>query len=153
MKKAIYIILITVLTLLAPHAFAGTKTQTMMVSAKVLPFLSKTMVHQQGDLTITREDIKRGYVEVKAGTVLEVRTNSRGGYILSFVIASGPYREIWVIDGKRTTVLLSMGGFIYQPHTGGKIVETKELSYRFLLSADATPGSYTWPLSVDTIIN
>jgi hypothetical protein len=53
MKKAIYIILITVLTLLAPHAFAGTKTQTMMVSAKVLPFLSKTMVHQQGDLTIT----------------------------------------------------------------------------------------------------
>jgi hypothetical protein len=46
-----------------------------------------------------------------------------------------------------------MGGFIHQPHTGGKIVETKELSYRFLLSADATPGSYTWPLSVDTIIN
>ncbi len=119
MKKLKYIIMISaaVLFLLVPRAFAGSNARTMLVSAKVLPFVSGTLMHQAGEVTITAGDIKRGYIDVKRGTVLEVRTNSKNGYLLSFERENGPYKEVWVIDKARTTVLSGSGGLIHQPYS------------------------------------
>lgn len=155
MKKVNYMILtlVTVFALTQTHASNASTTAPMMASARVMPVLSKTVISQAGSVHITPEDIARGYVDVKGGTVMEVRTNSENGYLLSFESERGPYREIWVIDGTRTTVLTGTGGFIHQPYPGRTIAEKKELSYRFLLSRDAVPGSYLWPLRVDVVIN
>jgi hypothetical protein len=155
MKKAqnMPLILLAVSISIFPHVVKASTTAPMMASVRVMPVLSKTVISQAGSIHITTEDITRGYVDVKGGTLLEVRTNSENGYLLSFESESGPYREIWVIDGTRTTVLTGKGGFIHQPYPGRTIAEKKELSYRFLLSRDAVPGSYLWPLRVDVVIN
>ncbi len=147
------LILLAAFILTLPPVVKASSMIPIGASVNVLPVLSKMVTFQTGSISITSEDIARGYVDVKRGTVLEVKTNNKNGYLLSFENENGPYKEVWVIDKTRTTVLSGSGGLIHQPYPGTMRVETKELGYRFLLSDDAMPGSYPWPLRVDVVLN
>jgi hypothetical protein len=155
MKKALKILLLimTVVLLYTPETLARSNKGIVRVSARVLPSVSKSVVHQVSIINITPEDIKKGYVDVEAGTVLQVKTNSRDGYSLAFESIGGLFTEIWVIDGSRSTVLSNMRGLIHQPYAGNLMGETKKLSYKFFLSANVKPGSYPWPLMLNATIN
>ena len=84
----------------------------MTVSANVLAVAKKTVIHQTPVVNVTNEDLARGYVEVAKATVVEVKTNSRNGYLLSFENSGASFGEVWVIEGERVTVITGNGGFV-----------------------------------------
>lgn len=139
-------LLIVALSLATTPCLGGSKT-TVNVYGHVLPHLSQSIVHQEAGIHVTEEDLKRGYVEVPSGTVMEVRTNDRKGYFLFFEGLGDLFKEIWVKMGERTIVLGSNGGLILErPRGEGR--EVKSLSYRIYLKENTLPGFYPWPLTV-----
>lgn len=130
-----------------PALSIGKNSSVIMVSATVMAKVNQSVLHQESRITVTEADIKRGFIEIPSGTVLQVHTNSKNGYALIFEGESELFQEVWVMDKGRTIMLTPMGGLIHQPHSGTG-VETKELSYRFNLSKDIQPGSYPFPFKV-----
>jgi len=126
--------------------FGGNKA-TITVSATVMARVSQSVVHQVSRINVTEEDIKRGFIEIPSGTILQIKTNSRNGYMLYFEGSNELFKEVWVTDKGRTVVLSSNGGLIHQTNSGGN-VEVKDLSYKLLLNENIQPGSYSWPLRV-----
>ncbi|MFZ3072622.1 MAG: hypothetical protein WA162_05210 [Thermodesulfobacteriota bacterium] len=151
---AIATMMIMMSGLLAGNAFAGLARATMTVSVRVLAVATQRVMYQTPVVNVTREDLARGYVEVAKATVMEVKTNSRSGYLLSFESSGGPFGEVWVVEGGRVTVITGSGGFVNEANrSGGVITEMKELGYRLYLADGAKTGSYAWPLSVQVIAN
>ena len=140
-------VMVATLLLLATPSLAGGNRARIHVSASIQPMISQEMVRQERNLTITKEDVKSGYVDVQAATVLQVRTNSRDGYYLIFEFSPEVARETWIMDQNRTTVLANTIGTVHQP-SPGLSGEVKKLSYRFILQPDTEPGLYTWPIRV-----
>jgi len=65
--------------------------------------------------------------------------------LLVFEGLDGPFKEV-VIKGLGDEVTInSDGGWVAQPYNGRDPVMI-ELSYKFILSEKAMPGTYTWPL-------
>jgi len=148
MRKIIELLVIAIVLLVGLNgfAFAGNKA-SITVTAVVMPRISQILSHQEARIQITEMDIKRGFIEVPSGTILQVKTNDRKGYGLFLEGGDELFKEVWVIDKGRTTVLSSGGGFVHQPYSGGNI-EVKDLSYRFHLREDIQPGIYSFPIRV-----
>jgi len=127
-------------------SFAGNKA-TIMVSATVIARVSQSLIHQVSSINVTEGDIKRGFIEIPSGTILQIKTNSRNGYTLHFEGENELFKEVTVIDKGRTTILSSGGGFIHQTNSGGN-AEVKDLSYKLLLNENIQSGSYSWPFRV-----
>ncbi len=151
MKKFIYTVcLINLLLILIPaDAMAGSSRTNMQAHAQVSTVFNATLVSQTTTINVTAADVARGYVEIDHATVLDVHTNSRDGYYLSFEAGSHTFSEIWVMDQNRTTLLSNGSGYIHQDNASSK--ETKRLSYRFTLPKLLPPGSYDWPLMVSAV--
>jgi hypothetical protein len=130
---------------------AGRDSAKVEVSATVLPRTTLTVRSQPRMLVVTREDIRRGYVEVPAASRIEVVSNDPRGYLLVFENHAGPealFREV-IIEGLGRQVQIGpSGGWI--PRTETLSPMAAELSYRFSLAEDARPGTYPWPLSLST---
>ncbi|OGT19772.1 MAG: hypothetical protein A2V90_04345 [Gammaproteobacteria bacterium RBG_16_57_12] len=128
--------------------YAGKISGTMTASATVKEVVSATTVYQLPSVQISREDIDRGYVDVRDATVMEIRTNSRKGYYLAFEGGAGPFSAIAVLERGRTTLLADGKGMVHQAAGQGLKGEQKALSYRFYLAGDAKPGVYAFPMAV-----
>jgi hypothetical protein len=128
-------------------SFAGSGKATITVSANVVARVSQSIIHQVSRFSVTEEDIRRGFVEISSGTILQVKTNSRKGYTLYFAGENELFKEVSVLDKGRITVLSPSGGLIHQSGSAGG-VEVKELSYRLLLTEDIQPGTYPFPFRV-----
>jgi len=116
------------------------------VSATVLSRATLKIIHQTPELVVTNADIMRGYVEVRAASRIEVKSNSLAGYLLVFDGLCMPFKEVYVQGLTNEVQISSESGWIPQPYTRGAVA--MELSYRFILSEDAQPGTYAWPLSI-----
>ena len=83
MKTFSGIILIIILQImLAAYATAGTDKAAINASVRVLPYVNYDINHQEVNLTITQQDIDRGYAEISNATVFSVKTNSLNGYVI-----------------------------------------------------------------------
>lgn len=141
--------LVFAITLGAQESCAATRTASLNVSVRVLPYLQLRPISQVSEITITEGDIKRGYLEVRSGSRLEVKTNSTVGYMLTFDGSLWPFKEVQ-IQGLANTVQLNSGRVVvYQPSIKGKW--TVDLSYRFIFTENTQPGSYSWPLSISIL--
>ena len=140
-------VMVATLLLLATPSLAGGNRTRIHVSASIQPMISQEVVRQERNLTITQEDVKSGYVDVPAATVLQVKTNSRDGYYLIFEFSPELAKEAWIMDQNRTTVLANTIGTAHQS-SPGLSGEVKELSYRFILQPDTEPGLYAMPIQV-----
>ena len=128
------------------ETYAATNTASLTVSARVLPYLQFKVLSQTSEITITEVDIQRGYLDVSSASHLQVKTNSTAGYLLSFEGALWPFKGVQ-IQGLANPVQLTSGyAVVQQPSAKG--TWTMDLSYRFILSGDTKPGSYSWPLSI-----
>lgn len=119
------------------------------VTATVKAHTTLKVFYQNPELIVTNADISRGYVEVRAASRIEVKNNVAAGYLLVFDGINGPLRpfsQVYVQGLGREVQIGLGGGWIPQPYTGGAV--TMELSYRFILSEDAQPGTYAWPLTL-----
>jgi len=133
------------------QSLAGVRQASIKVSATIVESVSKTVVRQAASLTVTKQHIAKGYIDVPAATILRIRTNNPRGYSLSVQVNEEMAKEVWVTANHNTTVISGGVGFVYQPYPGAA-GEVKEISYRIFLSPDVKPGRYPWPLSISTAL-
>ena len=145
--QASLIAAIFVLMMGSQSVIAGNRS-SVNVSATIQKWISARVLQQESILTITQENIKKGYVDVAAGTVLEVSSNSLDGYFLIFQSSHEIAREVWVTENGRKTILATDVGMLYQPAPGVS-GEVKRLNYRFILNPYSKAGDYTWPIRVE----
>lgn len=128
----------------------GASKARVTVTATVPARASIKFLYQAPELVVTNADISRGYVEIPGASRIELKSNNPDGYMLVFEGANGPVnlvREIDVQGLGRDVQIDAYGGGIVLPSEGLAPV-TKELSYRFVLSDKAQPGTYMWPLTM-----
>jgi len=124
-----------------------TKSSRTTITKEIQRLTSLKIVFQTQELVITQADIRRGYVEIQSAEHIEIQNNNLSGYLLVFEGLNGLFKEV-VVKGLGDEVsITSDGGWVAQPYNGRDPVMI-ELSYKFILSEKAQPGTYTWPLIV-----
>ncbi|MGV8056521.1 MAG: hypothetical protein AB2L12_00575 [Smithellaceae bacterium] len=129
------------------ESFSRTAGVKINISATVTERTTMKTLNQIPLVVVTNNDIRRGYVDIPAASTIAVRSNNPRGYLLLLEIMKGStnyFDTVTVNIGGQETQLLPGGGYIPQPYLSGEV--TKEISYRFILSKDAQPGTYSWPL-------
>lgn len=124
---------------------ADATSTSIAVGARVSPIATYRTLSAQTQLQITPADIARGFVELPRATQIEVRSNSRAGYVLDVRPMNVLFTRVEV---------LGFGSDIALDADGGRIVQRWErpsaatitVGYRFHLSAATAPGTYPWPL-------
>jgi hypothetical protein len=126
---------------------SATKSSRSTITKEIQRLTSLKVVFQTQELVITQADIRRGYVEIQSAEHIEIQNNNLSGYLLVFEGLNGLFKEV-VVNGLGDEVsITSDGGWVTQPYNGRDPVMIK-LSYKFILSEKAQPGTYTWPLIV-----
>ncbi len=127
-------------------AYAGSTRTKVMVSARIPALTSLKILHQEREIIIADEDIRKGYIDMQSASHIQVMNNNPAGYMLTLQGIVWPFREVRV-QGFANDIRVTSGSvFVHQPYNRGAV--TVELSYRFLLSEDVKPGIYDWPLSI-----
>ncbi len=127
-------------------AYAGSTRTKVMVSARIPALTSLKILHQVREIIITEEAIRRGYIDMESASRIQVKNNDPAGYMLTVQGLRWPFREVRVRGLANEIWITSGSAFVHQPYSRGAV--TAALSYRFLLSEDAKPGVYSWPLSI-----
>lgn|SRR5450830_1829814 len=141
--------LLLVLAAIVPTS-AAASSASVTVSAFVQPRASVTVEAQPGSLVISETDVRRGFVDLPTASRIRIRTNSIRGYLLSFEIESECVTGI-VLDGAGDRIQVSAGGGLVPLPYPGPAAVVSELGYRFLLSPDAKPGVYPWPVALSAM--
>ena len=133
------------LVLLFSIVHADTTATSIAVGARVSPIATYRTLSEQTRLQITQADIARGFVELPRATRIEVRSNSRMGYVLNVQPMSVLFTRVEVLGFGSDIALAADGGSIVQRwKKPGSATVT--VGYRFHLSAATAPGTYPWPL-------
>lgn len=137
----------TPLVTLTSTAEAAQTSTALHVSVTVIANVKINTRYQATQLYISKADVARGYVEVPAASRFDISSNSRSGYLLEFHPLGNLFESVHVGGLSNAVQLDADGGVIVQR---GSLPQnlTHELSFRFILSADAQPGSYLWPLQM-----
>ncbi len=125
-------------------------TQTMSVTVQVLEVMRLNVLHQTHTVTVKAEDIARGYVEVAAGTNVEILCNAPAGFRLDFRLQDSPFPQAEVrglnknvVVGPAGASITSVANFQYQ-----QLRTAHEFSYRFIVPATMSAGVYPFPLQI-----
>ena len=129
-----------------PTVHAGASA-SIGVSATVLAFSTLNVLFQADQLTIDVKDIERGYMDVLAGSRIEVKCNSRDGYTLTFDPLLNLFNAVQITGLGGMVELGTEGGTVVQRGRGAQAAAL-QLGYRFILAKNVLPGSYTWPLAL-----
>ena len=114
-------------------------------SAQTLTSLK--IVYQTSELVVTHTDVLRGYIDIPVGAHIEIENTNLSGYLVVFEGLGEPFTEVVVRGLGKDALINRDGGWIAQPYHGRDPLSV-ELSYRFILSENALPGTYAWPLKI-----
>lgn len=128
-------------------AQAAQASAQLTVSVTVLPHVKLDVQNQAMELKISQADIKRGYIDIPAGSRFSIHTNSREGFILDFHVLADLFQSVQ-IRGLDTEVNFGIDGGAVTQRLSGQKSSHVELGYRFYLSSNMQPGLYPWPLMV-----
>ena len=120
----------------------------MAVTATVVDTVSIRSVHQERTLTITAQDVARGYVDVPAASRLEI--NNRRPCLFEFRAVGNVFRSVRVSGVQGSVEFGADGGTLLQS-TGASGVAKVEVGYRFELAAGVRPGAHAWPLALTVL--
>lgn len=101
-------------------------------------------VQQPGLLTLTADDVARGYKDVSAR--YRVRHNDRNGYLLQIAPRLGLASEIRVAGLGGPVVVLGEPVELFR--SGADFEQDLSLDFRFVLDAAARPGTFDLPVQV-----
>ncbi|HOG10344.1 MAG TPA: hypothetical protein PLJ49_06960 [Smithella sp.] len=118
-------------------------TTNIKVTATVLARASMHVLRQPNEIVVTDADIKRGYLDISAGSLVEIKNNSRAGVDLTFETHGLPFSEVLVSGFGREVALGPNGGIITHQLLGANIIA---FSYRFVFDRNSRAGTYAWPL-------
>ena len=147
MRKQTISLLLTLVALSVPSAYANSASATMNVSVQVIARTIVTVGQQPAAIEVTAADVQQGYIDLPAAVAFQVRSNARNGYTLQFEPVAGPFSRAQVQWGNSTTVVGADGSWLTRSHQQG--TANGILDVRLVLTADATPGSYAWPIRFD----
>lgn len=126
-------------------ALAGSTSAKMNVSAQVVARAIVSVDSQPAAVTVTAEDIARGYVDVPAPIVVRVRTNSRQGYVLQVENQSETFSSV---ELSSADIAMNVGAhetWIQRPYiSGGDVMPMRA---RLHLASAATIGSFALPIA------
>lgn len=142
-------LLLCALTLagVATNAPAEESRAHIGVIAYVAMFFRFQLHHQVESLTVTAQDVKRGYVDLPTGSFFSVKTNAPDGYVIEFVPQGELFRSVQVSGLQGPLVLGAQGGSASENAVPGRVA-SHQLGYRFLLRPEVMPGNYPWPLAI-----
>jgi len=106
--------------------------------------LTLNILYQTPDLVVTNTDIVKGYVEVKSASRIEIKSNVF--FFLSFNGLKEPFERVYISGFGKKILVGKKGNSIFLPDLRG--FATFELNYKFILSKDAQPGTYSWPVTI-----
>jgi hypothetical protein len=108
------------------------------------------VLHQTHTVTIKAEDVARGYVDIVAGTNLEIVSNSPAGYKLDFRFQEATFKQAEVrglhksvVVGTEGASISGVANFERQP-----LRTHYELDYRIKIPAGISAGVYPFPLQI-----
>jgi len=128
-----------------PDAVAGSFSAVIQVNAVVLARTQLKPLLQPATLTVTDADVQQGYVVVSGASLFEIWNNDPAGCIMTFESSDFPFQEADVTLLGREVIVYPTGGMIVLQVMGKQQIA---LDYRFVLTSEAQPGTYMWPLSV-----
>lgn len=128
-------------------ADAGQAKASMQVSAIVVSWAPAIQVdYQAAQLTITPEDVARGYVEAPAASQFRIQGGTRSGWLVDFFVRGSLFTSVQIEGIGGSAQVGADGGTLFlrsRSHDG-----VTRLSYRFTLGAEVRPGTYQWPLAM-----
>lgn len=128
----------------AAHALEG----TLLVSAVVARHTS-IRIAPPAAISISEEDLARGYVEIAAPVEVTVRSNVPQGYALVFERQGEQVRQARVQGPDGALLVGSTGVVATRPAAGpGMWSDRLQLRFRFELAPQARAGQHPWPLSI-----
>ena len=130
---------------------AGESQTTLTVTATILKHASLKVLAQPAAVTVTTDDVARGYVDVPRGVVFAIRSNT-DGFLLSFDGNADFVRQIKVHGLGSEVQMSGAGGVISQPSSGrGMRATTLDLGFRFELASSTPAGVYAWPVRLSIL--
>jgi hypothetical protein len=109
----------------------------MAVSATVVAGVRLTVQSEPGTVSITEEDVVRGYVDVPQPFVVHVRTNSRQGYLLQVANAADAFSAVELTFGD-TSMNVKYESFLQRPYVPGG--DRIAMHARLRLAPQTRPG-------------
>jgi len=126
------------------HSEAGSSHEQTTVSETAAAYATLKVSYQAPELVVTHADILRGYVEVTSASRIEIRSNVF--FFLRFSGLGEPFKEVQIQGFGKDVLVDAEGSSFFLPDIRG--FATFELTYKFILSKDAHPGTYAWPLEI-----
>jgi hypothetical protein len=121
---------------------------TLPVSATVRAVARMSTASAPLLLTVSGQDVARGFVEVREPTQVSIVSNSAQGYALEFQTLAPLFSTLTVHGLDSALSLGAEGGTVVQRWQHPQPV-TLTLTYRFALLPGMTAGAYPWPLRLD----
>ena len=118
---------------------------SMLVSATVRPVATLEQQSEPVAITLSAQDVERGFIDISDPTQLRVHSNSREGYIIELLAVSPMFSSIAVHGLGSDVTLGAEGGSIVQRWDRAQSVSLA-LTFRLKLAAGLQPGQYPWPL-------
>ena len=105
------------------------------------------MEHQAPVIHVTADDVAQGVVQVRGGSRFVITTHSPTGYTVDFFTRGALFQAVGIDGIGRAVELGPAGGTVVQREAaaGRRVIA---VNYRFILTPDAIPGIYAWPLEM-----
>jgi hypothetical protein len=138
-----------VLAFAAGASLAG--QSELAIQAYVPKRVKLEVLSQPGTLTVTAEDVRRGYVEAPVPVQVAVKANT-DQYAIVFSGAGDVVRQAQV-QGLDGLVQFDGTGAMVPQRVTLRPSQQKlhELRFRFMLAANTAPGAHPWPLQVSAM--
>jgi hypothetical protein len=129
----------------ATPAMAANAEAQMTVSARVLARAVVTLDNAPTSITVTAEDIARGFVDIAAPITVRVRTNSRAGYLLTVNRLDDSFSAVNLSFGNAEMHVAAAEGWISRPYVpSGDILS---VNARLTLAPGTAPGLHATPFA------
>ena len=122
-------------------------SREMGVSARVLGRTLLTMSERPTAITVTADDVRRGYLDLPRAVAFQIRSNGREGYLVRFDALPEPFsrahvrwQQVHVVVGP------SHEAWVAQPYSRESLAVTADV--RLEMSPSTVPGTYSWPLAI-----
>ena len=146
MNKKITAFLMLAAVIATVPASAAPISAQMSVSVEVVARTILTVDSQPSTITVSPTDVARGYVEVPQAVLFHVRSNAINGYAVQFDPISYPFSRADINWESTMATVGTDGTWLTRPYQQGTTAGS--LNVRLMLSQDAAPGSYAWPVRV-----
>jgi hypothetical protein len=131
--------------LAATPAMAANAEAQMTVSARVLARAVVTLENAPSSISVTAEDIARGFIDIAAPITVRVRTNSRAGYLLTVSRLDDSFSAVKLSFGNAEMHVAASEGWIARPYVAsGDILS---VNARLTLAPGTTPGLHSAPFA------